>query len=175
MSTDRSTSIVNLSNLLEEVVRERNFSSFPTLTEEVLRSQSGLAEFSHADREIVGTSLNTLKASATRYLAGGFEELDGLRKTALEYRIRFDAAMQSDVKPRTKLALQQKIDELELVESTLSEDLFFISEAFYQAIKKARGIIESTQRDDLKRRWKDEEAALLAMASMVRAKVQRVV
>jgi hypothetical protein len=174
MEKGQRVSVVNLSEVLKEIIGRRNFASFPSLTEEVLRSQNGLAKFSDIKRDIVSISLNTLKSNANEYLPGGFKELDNLRRTALDYRIKFDASMQTDGGRRTKVALQRRVDELEEVERRLNADLFHISEAFREALIKARGIVDSSKKEDLRRRWRDEESALLAMASMVRSKVQRV-
>lgn len=174
MKSEQRVSVVKLAELLREVISSRHFASLPTLTAAVLRSQGALAKFCDEELGIVASSLNTLKVSANAHLPGGFRELDNARKTALDYRIRFDASLQVAGGARTKVALQQKVSELEEVERRLEEDLFHISDAFNEAIRKARAIVNASGRADLARRWKDEEAELLARASLVRSRIRRV-
>jgi hypothetical protein len=166
-------SVVQLAQLLREVISKRNFSAHPHLTQDVLRSQGALARLQLTDLGIIASSLNTLKSNANSRLPGGFGELDDIRKMALEYRIQFDASF-PDVSGRTKAGLQRRVDELETTVKRLEEDLFYISQAFSAAIRKARVLIAEANRGDLNRRWTDEELGLFAQASQVRTTVKRV-
>ena len=56
-----------------------------------LKSQGGLAKFECQERNIEPCALNTFKANADEVISGGFDEIDKLRKNAvnaIEYEIK---------------------------------------------------------------------------------------
>lgn len=75
--------IIKTKDFLQEIIRSpKAFQEDGTLIKQ-LKSQGGLAKFECSERSIEPCSLNTFKTSADEVLGGGFDEIDALRKNAV--------------------------------------------------------------------------------------------
>ena len=83
--------ILKTKDFLQEIIRSpKTFQEDGSLIKQ-LKSQGGLAKLECGERGIEACSLNTFKTNADEVFGGGFDEIDALRKNAvnaLEFEIK---------------------------------------------------------------------------------------
>lgn len=166
-SPDLVASTRALSKFLAETATDGALSTpqVPGL-KQILSSQGRMAKLSLSSRGIIATSLNTLKRTAAVAIAGGFAELDQLRKAALQAVASAERAAIS--KRDTRQTLQVRICRLEADNQSLLEDLLLLTQLLQKSMEHARSYASSSQREILPSLCKKQQREILATMSCLR-------
>ncbi|MEZ9517118.1 hypothetical protein AB4359_10475 [Vibrio splendidus] len=104
--------VLKTRDFLKEIIKApKSFCEDKALLKQ-LKSQGGLAKFESQERNIEPCALNTFKANADEVIGGGFNEIDDLRKkavNALEFEIKGNKSRKGTI--TTHAGKQQRIDE----------------------------------------------------------------
>nr|WP_248391351.1 hypothetical protein [Vibrio cyclitrophicus] len=117
-----------------------------------LKSQGGLAKFESKERSIEPCALNTFKTNADEVIGGGFNEIDDLRKNAvnaLEFEIKGKKSRKGNTTTHT--GKQQRINEQKKeIEALQRENILLIALLRESRSKmKAMAVREGTEKE----RW----------------------
>lgn len=160
-----SLSIVALRDLLREIVKDTTlFASDETLMK-ALKSQGAMSKLTIVERQIYGSSLNTLKRITPQILEGGFETLDRLRVAALDSINTHNAKAQRSNKV-TKVGLAQRVKELENEVQQALQDLWHVTMAFQKALAWGRNYAKEANNPAVIARCEREHRDLRAMLSL---------
>jgi hypothetical protein len=130
-------SVIALSKYLSEIVRQpKDYVDNDTLIR-CLKSQGHLSKLQDVKREIEPSSLNTLKRIARSCLDGGFDFLDRLRTAALQAIVK-ERLKTTRPNRKTKIGLEEKVDELETRLHTVLQDLERMTHAFQKCLRQGR-------------------------------------
>lgn len=104
-----------------------------------LHTQKCLAKLAMPERNIRGTSLNTLKRIADRYLEGGYVGIEDLRKRCIKrLTSKMEKKDSEKVQKSTRRSLHTKVKDLQNSHSRLVDDFMFLSERLGVSMMQAR-------------------------------------
>lgn len=177
MSTTSTNDAKRINNVLILVELLRRVSTRPsefiddTQIRKALRCQGTLASLSvgftdeYTEKHTVPMSLNTLKKYSSEILTRGFEELDQLRKNALESIVSYEQSRQASTK-RTKHGLLLRVSELERLLDIQRQSNLILLQAISHAMNDARSICNAPNEDLRIKRTRDALQAITAILSL---------
>ncbi|KOE85767.1 hypothetical protein ACX03_12935 [Vibrio parahaemolyticus] len=144
--------ILKTRDFLKEIIKEpKSFYEDEALLKK-LKSQGGLAKFESQERGIAPCALNTFKANADDVIGGGFNEIDNLRKNAvnaIESEIQGKKSRKGNT--RTHAGKQQRIDEQKKIIEALQRENMLLTAFVCEARSKMKAM--ATHKGTEKERW----------------------
>lgn len=135
--TRNTKSILALREYLRELIQMPEMATNDHALAAALSSQGSLAKYANPARNIKPSSLNTMKRIANRYLEGGFESIDAMRRKILE-SMTAGAGMLDSPKKTRRVDREQRIEELTEENRSLREDLLRFSSAVTKSLAQGR-------------------------------------
>lgn len=132
-----TTSVLALRDMLRDVIKDPSSFANHVVLSQSLKSQGELAKFSDVQKDILGTSLNTMKRIADSALEGGFGAIDSLR-IAARLALEKESAKEAQSNKVSKVGLAKRVKELEVENLHLRQDLLLLTHAFEKSLTQGR-------------------------------------
>lgn len=130
-----------------------------------LKSQGALAKYSNQMRNIVSSSINTMKRICAQYLDGGFDALDRLRVITLR-TIEDSRNRNTSSNKITRKYMVQRIKELKLSNQKLKQELLLITQLLEISMRQARYYANQSMQDSLRILCEKEQQEIRAHLSL---------
>lgn len=166
---DKNTkSVLALAEFLRTLIQAPTSVSVDDTLVFALKSQGALSKFEDERREILPSSLNTLKRIAESCIPGGFEALDRLRLSALE-AVRAERSKANRSTKKDKIGLAKRVNELEAGKQLLLQDLERLTMAFQKSLKQGRNYAKQSNKPSVIALCSREQRDLFDELSLMQA------
>ncbi len=158
-------SISNLKQFLESIVKTPGVFSENAELKKMLKSQGSTAKYENLELNIVPSSINTVKRISDKYIDGGYELIDNLRKAALS---AIDKHIERENSPnkQTKEGLKKEIKNNAIDILNLQQVNTHLLSAILKSINSIK-LIASTSDAELRKKMADDDIKkLLSILSL---------
>lgn len=144
--------VLKTRDFLKEIIsKPKSFSEDKALLKQ-LKSQGGLAKLESQPRNIEPCALNTFKTNADEFIGGGFNEIDDLRKNALnalEFEIKGKKSRKGNTS--THAGKQQRIDDQKVEIEALQRENMLLTALLRESRSKMKAM--AMHKGTEKERW----------------------